>query len=284
MQRPNPGRRRRRTGSVPVPELLQRNLSYPIAEAGSGEHTHHHVHPMIRVGKVAGLGTGALALCGAVAVASTITTQRQQAPTPTTSAVNLPVELSGARALRPDALAAQLAPHATSPEPPADLSLTPERGSPANPGTTRSEPPTTAGTVSTSHARSSTTQRSRQQVTRTSASETRTAATTTGPGGSQAPSDVVTTFYSLLRSRPDEAATMLSPSLVGSSTDFVRSWSNTRGLRVEKITDAGNGTVQAVVQFLQQDGSWLRVRELLTIGHGPQPVITGAKLLGAQHG
>jgi hypothetical protein len=100
---------------------------------------------------------------------------------------------------------------------------------------------------------------------------------------------VVSRFYRLLGSKPSSAAKLLNPHLLGSGLlDFVDSWQHTREVHVESVTRRSRDTVEAVVRVLRPDGTWLRLRQLVTLsgshGQGRLPVIEHVKLLSAQRG
>ncbi|MBO0840344.1 MAG: hypothetical protein J2O49_05960, partial [Sciscionella sp.] len=108
MQRVTTGRRRARAGALTVSELIDQHPTVGQAGLSMPRIPVSHARPpstFAQVSKVAGLGTGVLVLCGAVYTASTIgqhNTEQQAA------AAQQPL-ISGADALRPESVSAELA-------------------------------------------------------------------------------------------------------------------------------------------------------------------------------
>ncbi|GAA3842151.1 hypothetical protein GCM10022243_05670 [Saccharothrix violaceirubra] len=104
------GRRHGRTGSVSVAELIRRqptSLRAPVRRPAAVEaDVEPHSRPTNRTARTAGFATGAFVLVAAVAAATFLAHRRE--PGPTNPATRSPVAISGAPALRPDKLWAEL--------------------------------------------------------------------------------------------------------------------------------------------------------------------------------
>lgn len=269
MQRPaTTGRRHTRAGSISVAELIKqqpvpmRILSNEEAATdalvtsllGPTENmtATTAVIPVVpgrrrrtrtnRAAKVAGLLTGAIVLVSSVAGAAILAGKR-----PANTGVPVserPVALSGASALRPDVLAAQLpnenpplqtAADVPQPQPSALLLETPEPATPE---------------------------------------------VSVGP---QPQVDVVKRFYELLTTKPNSAAKLLSPDLVGANPkEFVESWGMIKTLNVDQTSLRPDGSVLAVVSMQELNGSWLRIEQLFWLTDTTQPRIVGTEVLSAQ--
>ena len=198
-----------------------------------------------RAAKLIGLATGSLVLCGSVVAASTLAHERKG-----TGQLNPPpAKITGGDVVRPDTILAQ-------------LSETPRTGTakPAAP------PPSSSAARTT---------------TRTAAA--RTFVNPPDAAAGLRPDQVVREFYALARQQPDQAAALLDPAMLADPLGFAASWTGVRQVRLSGLSTSPDGTVRAVVELLQPDGSWLRMVELLHVSEGDDPVINGAELLSAQH-
>ncbi len=269
MQRPaTTGRRHTRAGSISVAELINQQPSPMRIPSNEEAATDALVTSLLgptenmtattavipvvsgrrrrnrrsRVAKAAGLLTGAIVLVSAVAGAAVLAGRR-----PANTGIPVterPVALSGASALRPDVLSAQLpnerkplrtVADTPLPQPSALLLETPE--------------PTTPEV-------------------------------TVGP---QPQVDVVKRFYELLTTKPNSAAKLLSPDLVGSNPrEFVESWGIIKIVNVDQTSVRPDGSVLAVVSMQELDGSWLRIEQLFWLTDTTQPRIVGTEVLSAQ--
>ncbi|ANZ37681.1 hypothetical protein BBK82_18095 [Lentzea guizhouensis] len=110
--------------------------------------------------------------------------------------------------------------------------------------------------------------------------ETATPLVSTGP---QPQVDVVKKFYELLTTKPNAAAKLLSPDLVGTDPkEFVESWGMIRTVNVDQTSLRPDGTVLAVVSMQELNGSWLRLEQLFWLTDTTQPRIIGTEVLSAQ--
>lgn len=300
VERATPRRRTPRKGSLTVATLLDEatvpGTASPPAAGGdtraSGDRptpTGHRHTSLGTAGRVAGMGLGVLALCSALGAASIIAGNHDRERSGL--AVQPASTVTGAQALRPDELASRL------PTAPAAGAATGRQGSGTGPdhrATSRrelSENGDTGSPAGTSTPSTSTTEPSEDTATTHDATMHASTADTTSPRSSTttAPADVVGTFYRLLGNQPGAAAELLDPRLLGSGVlDFVHSWTHTRAIRVEQVTQRSQDTVEAVIRVLQPDGSWLRLRQLVTLAGGGSagtvPAIEDVTLLSAQRG
>ncbi|WP_157529528.1 hypothetical protein [Nocardia sp. NRRL S-836] len=207
-----------------------------------------------RVAKVAGVLTGAALLISSVVSAAVLVANRP--PNFGIAVTERPVALSGASALRPDVLSAQLpsehtplrtAPEVPMPQPSA-LLLTQATPSTGPSGEPSAEPATPL--------------------------------VSTGP---QPQVDVVKRFYELLTTRPNSAAKLLSPDLVGTNPrEFVEAWGMIQTVNVDQTSLRPDGSVLAVVSMQERNGSWLRIEQLFWLTDTTQPRIIGTEVLSAQ--
>lgn len=272
MDRPNTGHRRHDAGSITVVDLIRRHegpVRIPSADEEATvqfmddllgsvlDESEPHRGWLARSAKLAGLALGSLALCGSVYVASTFTQHRPQTVANESPATSV---LTGAGALRPDTVAAELsgaAPHTWATG--AHARTTAATGRAVGTIVGRSGP-TTTGLSSARPVRPP-------------------------DVGLGSPADVVRAFYTLVATDPGTATELLSPSLLSSDAEgFDDAWNSMSKVDVESIHQTSPGTVQAVVRMREPDGTWLRVVELLHVTGGDAPVINGAELLSAQHG
>lgn len=272
MQRPaTTGRRHARAGSISVAELMKqqpgpmRILSNEDAATDAlvtsllgptenmtattavipvvpGRRRRAKTSPAARA---AGLLTGAIVLVAAITGAAVLVGKR-----PANTGVPVserPVALSGASALRPDVLSAQL----------------PNERPPAQ---------TTAGTTPMPMPQPS--------ALLLETAEPSTPEVSVGP---QPQVDVVKRFYELLTTTPNAAAKLLSPDLVGASPrEFAESWGKIKTVNVDQTSVRPDGSVLAVVSMQELDGSWLRIEQLFWLTDTSQPRIVGTEVLSAQ--
>jgi hypothetical protein len=195
-----------------------------------------------RTAKAIGLLTGAVVLVSAVSGAAILAGKRpanQGLPV-----TERPVALSGASALRPDVLAAQLPNEHKPLQTAADTPL-------PQPSALLLESP-----------------------------EPTTPEVSVGP---QPQVDVVKRFYELLTTKPNSAAKLLSPDLVGANPkEFVESWGIIKTVNVDQTSVRPDGSVLAVVSMQELDGSWLRIEQLFWLTDTTQPRIIGTEVLSAQ--
>jgi hypothetical protein len=295
VQRLTARRRYPRAGSVTVADLLNRQpvpvrlppsshaavrgcnldelLEPPTA---TGERGPDESRPAGNVAKLVGLAAGALVLCGSVAAAAVFTSHRplgQLARPPATP----PLEITGAGALRPDMLGAQLAGAGNAPPAPA-MSV-------ADSAPTIAVPPD----LDPTGAVPATTPTSGEVVApRTSASPIPGGPVPLPGGGAASPRPgspvgVVQEFYRLVGQQPDAASALLAPELRGADpTGFAQSWASVLALRVERVEQQADHSVLAVVVLRERDGSWLRVQLVLRLSTTRPPEIVGAEVLAAQ--
>lgn len=273
MQRPaTTGRRHTRAGSISVAELIKQqpvpmrilsneeaatdalvtSLLGPTENSTANMTATTAVIPVVagrrrrtktnRAARVAGLLTGAVVLVASVAGAATLAGKR---PANTGIPVSeRPVALSGASALRPDVLSAQLPNEHPPLQTTADVPL-------PQPSALLLETP-----------------------------EPTTPEVSVGP---QPQVDVVKRFYELLTTKPNSAAKLLSPELVGASPkEFVKAWGMIKSVNVDQTSVRPDGSVLAVVSMQELNGSWLRIEQLFWLTDTTQPRIVGTEVLSAQ--
>jgi hypothetical protein len=196
-----------------------------------------------RAAKVAGLLTGAIVLVSSVAGAAILAGKR-----PANTGVPVterPIALSGASALRPDVLSAQL-PNEQTP-----LRTTADTPLPQPSALLLLETP-----------------------------EPTTPEVSVGP---QPQVDVVKRFYELLTTKPASAAKLLSPELVGANPkEFAESWGKIKSVNVDQTSVRPDGSVLAVVSMQELTGGWLRIEQLFWLTDTTQPRIIGTEVLSAQ--
>lgn len=272
MDRPTNGHRRHQTGSITVVDLIRRQQG-PVRIPSAAEtaqrddeadtvqfvegilgpaedDAYPHRGLIARGAKLAGIALGSLALCGSMVAASSLTHHRPPvaAPKPATATV-----LTGAGALRPDTVAAQLSGrHSGTPTPSPTQNVASGRAV----GTIVGAPSTTAAPP---------------------------APVAPQPQSALA---LVRTFFQLVRTDPAQAATMLEPSLLSTAdtSGFDQAWASLSQIDIESVQQVSSDSVQAVIRMRQPDGTWLRVVELLHVTDGDSPLIDGAELLSAQRG
>ncbi|WP_143115961.1 hypothetical protein [Lentzea xinjiangensis] len=196
-----------------------------------------------RAAQAAGLLTGAIVLASSITGAAILAANR-----PANTGVprsEQPVALSGASALRPDVLSAQL----------------PDERRPV---------PTTLDTPMPEPS----------ALLLLEAPEPATPEVSVGP---QPQVDVVKRFYELLTTKPNSAARLLSPDLVGANPkEFVESWDMIKTVNVDQTSLRPDGSVLAVVSMQEHSGGWLRVEQLFWLTDTTQPRIVGTEVLSAQ--
>lgn len=267
MQRPaTTGRRHSRAGSISVAELIkQQPMRIPSSEEAATDAlvtsllgptenmtATTAVIPAVagrrrrskknRLAKAAGLLTGAIVLVSSVTGAAVLAGKR---PANTGIPVSeRPVALSGASALRPDVLSAQL----PNERPPLQTAADTPMPQPSALLLETVEP--TIPEVSV---------------------------------GPQPQVDVVKRFYELLTTKPNAAAKLLSPDLVGKNPkEFVEAWGMIKTVNVDQTSVRPDGSVLAVVSMQELDGSWLRIEQLFWLTDTTQPRIIGTEVLSAQ--
>lgn len=277
MDRPTNGHRRHQTGSVTVVDLIRRQqgpvripsalesaqqqdeaetvqfvegLLGPVEPAGDtliGPHGW-----LARGAKLAGLALGSLALCGSVIAASALTHHRTPTATPKPATTTV---LTGVGALRPDTVAAQLAGKHTATSAPTEPSVATGRATGTIVGNAPNAVPPVAPPAPQSPAK---------------------------PLNAAA---LVRAFYQLARTNPDEATTLIDPTLLAAGTNgFGQAWMSLSQVDIESIQQVSTDSVQAVIRMLEPDGTWVRVVELVHVTGGDNPLIDGAELLSAQRG
>jgi hypothetical protein len=196
-----------------------------------------------RLARAAGLLTGAVLLVSSIAGAAILAGKR-----PANTGVPVserPVALSGSSALRPDVLSAQL----------------PNERTPVQ---------TTAVPMPQPSA----------LLLQTAEPEPSTPEVSVGP---QPQVDVVKRFYELLTTKPNSAAKLLSPELVGASPkEFAEAWGRIKSVNVDQTSVRPDGSVLAVVSMQETNGSWLRIEQLFWLTDTTQPRIVGTEVLSAQ--
>lgn len=291
MDRPSSGHRRHDaesgTGTVTVVDLIRREqgpVRIPSADeaatiqftmdllgepdpAGPADEPEHGgwLH---KGAKLAGLAFGSILLCGSVYAASTLTHHGSGGdPALTDNALGDTV-LTGAGALRPDEVAAQLS--GATPYQPTPAAQTPQSAPAVGAGAaTGKATGTVVGTAPPSTTVPTTT------------------ADSGGPAssGPRSATDVVRGFYDLLAKDPGLATEWLSPNLLaGDGLGFDQAWAALRRIELESVRQTTPNTVQAVVRMQEPDDSWLRVVVRLHVTSGTHPLINGAQLLSAQRG
>jgi hypothetical protein len=275
VDRPNNGHRRHDTGSITVVDLIRRQQQGPVRIPSADEtatvqfvddlfgpaaETDRPRGWMSKSAKLAGLALGSIALCGSVVAASTLTHHRTQPTASPTETV-----LTGAGALRPDTVAAELSGRRTT--------STPTVAPASHPAVPAKPKARATGTIVGSVA---------QAVPSTPVDQT---PAKPAVSGHLTAAQLVSSFYKLVATDPSLATSLVSPSLLASDpTGFDRAWSSMTHIRIESIQQNADGTVQATIRMLEPDGSRLRVVELLHVTDGDNPLITGAELLSAQRG
>jgi hypothetical protein len=292
VDRPSSGRRRHDaesgTGTVTVVDLIRREqgpVRIPSADeaatiqftmdllgepdpAGPPDEPEHGgwLH---KGAKLAGLAFGSILLCGSVYAASTLTHRGSGGGDPALSGNALAdTVLTGAGALRPDEVAAQLS--GATPDRPAPAARTPRSAPAVGTGVASGKATgTVVGTAPASPTAPTTTADSSGSVS----------------SGRRSATDVVRSFYDLLAKDPGLATEWLSPNLLaGDGLGFDQAWASLRRIELESVRQTTPNTVQAVVRMQEPDGSWLRVVVRLHVTSGARPLINGAQLLSAQRG
>lgn len=207
-----------------------------------------------RVAKLAGLTTATSLLVGAVVASSVLTRQRAEDQA---SASPAPPQITGAAALggfmpespaTPHASGAAAAAHQPSASASSALNLAQQKQTEQPPSTPANSPSTSAQAVST--------------------------------GDKIA---VVERFYHRMADQPERALAMLAPDLAGDEPgDLVRAWSSMSSIQVDEVQVQADGAVRAVVTMVQNDGTRLRVTQVLGLSGDEDDVISRAVLLSAE--
>ncbi|GLZ42053.1 hypothetical protein [Actinokineospora sp. NBRC 105648] len=281
MDRPTTGRRRVRSGSVHVTELIRRHpvldlpadpdpAEPPVApEAATRLADAPEPEPgkagsrTAQLAKLTGLGLAVVTLCGAIATATVIARERQGAQE--APSVRPGLQITGERALLPHELnravttsggksgddQSGMAPPATGAAS-GNLSMAP--------APTSSTPPRGARSNDTSPARSG-------QV----------------PGRRVTSSrELVLEYYRLIEVNPRGAFDLVAADLLGTTlNDFLGSWTDVTRIEVLNVVERPDG-VLAVIRMQLSDGSHLRVQQLLTVTKSAPQRIVGAELVSAQ--
>jgi hypothetical protein len=213
---------------------------------------------LARRAKLAALLAAGALVAGAIVAASTLAGQhRAQAPTQAADAL----EITGAAALGGFAV-------------PDQAPSSQERAKTTKPSTKQTPAAPTAETTPATG-----------QIT-TMASTTATPSPTTSPGPRTTVADrlvAVSNFYSLVNHDPQGALGMLKPLLAGEEPGaLVRAWDSIKAVQVEDTRVQPDGSILAIVTMLQQDGSRLRVTQLLRFAEDASGLISDARLLSTQ--
>jgi hypothetical protein len=197
-----------------------------------------------RAAKLAGVATGALVLSASIAATAIFAGNRPAGPDE--PYVAPPAAISGASALRPDLLSAELG-----------------VGRPAQvPAQARLAAPTPTDAPLESPVMVPPPQ------------------VDVGP---EPQVDIVRRFFELLPAKPREAARLLSPDLLGgSSRDFVESWGHVQAITIESTSLRPDGAVLAVVSLQERTGRWMRVEQLFRLTDTSVPRIVATEVLSAQ--
>jgi hypothetical protein len=275
------GRRYARAGSIHVTELInQRSVSSgmpaPLASPAALRTRHAAKVPIrtelepsahrlpsrgAQLAKLTSLGAATLVLCGAVAAASMISHDRASEKT---SAARPTIRVTGDQALLPDQLD-RTVPSAGNHRAPA-----PREPAAAPAPATEAEP--TTEPTSTAEP---------QPVPMAAPAADDAFPDTPLVAVPKSDLELVRQFYDLLPSDPDSAFALLAPDLLDTTLDgFLESWSTVREIEVLELHQLQEGVV-AVVRMVLEDGSQLRVEQLLTVADSPHQIV-GAQLLSAQ--
>lgn len=272
MDRLTTGRRRRRTGSVSVTELLTKQASPAHCtdssrpEPGDRPDDSTDIIPVVLVpashrrtsamggqfAKLATLGVAGVVLCGAVTISSVISHQRrenaQETDRPTT-------QITGQRALLPDQLNETSAVPAAPPRSASPVAeKRPAPPAPAHPQPTRAPAP--GGTTASAGTRDA----------------------EPAPATDLA---LVREFYEKLPGSPAAAFGLLaSEQLHTSFREFLAAWSKVTRIESVDVVQRADG-VLATVRMRLHDGSHLRLQQLLTVAESPRRIV-GVQLLSAQ--
>jgi hypothetical protein len=239
-----------------------------------------------KLGRIAGYSAGALALCGYVAAASLITGRTQSVGA--VAQVAQPSAITGAAALRPDLLGAQLgAPVDGRVTPTTMTDQTPESNAPptARPSEEQQGTPEGGMPQATTEATPQTTQTPQATPLATAQSDSEQPVKTEPSTAGRGDAEVVRQFYRLIRAQPAAAFGLLDPVLGGSDrSGFISSWSAVRAVNVERVESRPDKSILAVVSLQRSDGSWLVVQQLLRTTDTTPLRIAGVEILSAQLG
>ncbi|GAA3018155.1 hypothetical protein [Actinokineospora globicatena] len=278
MDRPTTGKRRVRTGSVRVADLIRRQpepgpdpVDAPVAFTPTVDTQSVRPAPehedgdeavaasrTARLAKLTGLGVAVVTLCGAVAASTIIARDRDAARG---SAV-VAGQITGERALLPHQLGRVVAGEADTPV--VSEVTGAASGSISPPPTSTSRPPTASGgprrgTGDTNPARSE-----RDQRALTSNRE------------------LVLEYYRLIEVNPRSAFELIAGDVLGTTLgEFLGSWTEVSRIEVLDVVERRDG-VLAVIRIHLRDGVHLRVQQLLTVTRTVPQRIVDAELVSAQ--
>lgn len=280
MDRPTTGKRRVRTGSVHVTELIGRQtqvLDLTIApdeviriaplEPTSDRPTPSRAATMA---KIAVLGVATATLCGAVAAASLISRDRETvANDPGTQPI------TGERALLPDELNRAVIESSAG-------GRIPDQSTGSASATLGRAKPTTTNPRSRQNGATADRDDDRPNPGQTVAAWTAgPSAAEPQPGSTKSSHrELVLEYYRLIESDPSHAYELLA----GFETtlgQFLGSWSSVRKVDVLTVEERADGVV-AVVRMHLVGGAQLRIKQLLTVADSVPQRIVGAVLLSAQ--
>lgn len=266
MERPTTGKRRMRSGSVHVTELIGRERAVHRLlppEPGAAEAGPAPSAPpgrLAQAAKLAGLGLAVATLCGAVVAASMVADDRG-AVVAAPATLSDSQQITGARALLPDELN-RAAAEAGAVVPPAPR--TTHTTAPSTTASTSSRVPTVAvGSFSAAPTPATTTQDAPRLP------------------GEMSDRELVLEYYRLIESNPSRAFALLSESFDTSLTEFLRSWTSVAAIEVMDVTKRADG-VLAAVRMRLVGGTTLRVEQLFQVTETTPRRIVDAKLLSAQ--
>lgn len=209
------------------------------------------------IARVTGLVTASALLCVAIMAAALADDHRRRTPVTITPGS---AELTGARALDPQAVAGYVPAPTTSGQ-----TITTAPASSHPPPSSPSSPPPSSHTSSSS------------STSPTAAPRLRSA------GSPEEVLSFVHTFYELLDSNPRDALRLVDPALVEDEGDnLVRSWESMDDVHVETIDLEEDNTVLAAVSMREQNGSRLRLNQLLRLTGPRDPLITEARVLSVE--
>ncbi|GAA2964811.1 hypothetical protein [Actinokineospora diospyrosa] len=280
MDRPTTGRRRVRSGSVRVAELIERRPGtggdpvdpdpvftpavdpQPVPAPERPAPPAAAAHPdsrTARLAKLTGLGVAVVTLCGAVAAATVIARDRDA----TRGAVAAAGQITGERALLPH----QIGRAVTGEEYEVDARLAPQSTGAASGSI--SPPPTTTSRV----VAASTGQRR---------GDTSPARSERGYRAITSSRELVLEYYRLIEINPRSAFELIAGDVLGTTLgEFLGSWTDVSRIEVLDVVERRDG-VLAVLRIDLRDGVHLRVQQLLTVTKTAPQRIIGAELVSAQ--
>ncbi|SDD97853.1 hypothetical protein [Actinokineospora iranica] len=301
MDRPTTGKRRVRSGSVHVTELIRKQpppLTLPAdlpsglsaglvdevaaprtraAEPADDAPVAHRRPPSrgAQLAKVTGLGLAVITLCGAVATATMIARDRGAARA---AAEQRPkVQITGERALLPDELNRAVV---ESSQGRPDTRAAQRNGTAA--GEVSAVPPAQPSSPDQTAATGQSTTGQSTSAAHTGAGDTSPART----GQSQRPvsssRELVLEYYRLIKVNPSGAFDLLAGDLLGTTlSEFIGSWTAVADIEVLDVQERSDG-VLAVIRLRLLDGTHLRIQQLLTVTNTTPQKIIAAELVSAQ--